>query len=458
MKKQSFKRKLSIILILCSLSTAILSAIFVNITMNTTFDKYMKVNQEKREKSIVEYFKEVYLINKGFDKNSGIEMMHEAYMNNYCLTLLNKNKEIIWGMNPKDVDSFQKMHDQIKGSEGVYSSKTFKIVVDKQIVGYIDIGQYSPILLTTQDKNFKKSINEGIVMGILVALIIVIWISINVSRQFSIPIRKVADMSIELSKGNYETRTDIESNVAEIVNLNSSMNLLGEKLNAIDTARKRLLTELSHELRTPLNILQNNLEAMIDGIVPADKDKLNNLNDEVVRFGKLLNNLDSLKKLEEDNYKLELKELDLKELINSVYKDYYEMCKSKNVSLSFNTDLEKMTIVGDEHKLRQVFINLISNGLKFNKNNGNIIITSEYVNNAFKIQIRDSGMGIKKEDLPFIFERLYRADKSSNVIEGSGVGLAIVKSIMELHGAQIKVESEENVGSMFTLIFKAKGA
>ena len=232
----------------------------------------------------------------------------------------------------------------------------------------------------------------------------------------------------------------------------SSINSLGEKLNSQDLLRKRLISDISHEIRTPLNVLQNNLEAMIDGIMPVTTDKLNNLNDEVIRFGKLLNNLDSLKQMESDEIPINLGLVNMDELISSVINDFSIGATEKNINLVINKEDKKDFIVlGDYDKLKQVFINLISNGIKFTNVNGTVWINISSDVDSVIIEIKDNGIGIKKEDLAFIFERMYRTDKSRQKIEGSGIGLTIVKKILTLHSATIDVESKENKGTKFTV-------
>ncbi|MFT8350606.1 sensor histidine kinase [Clostridium saccharoperbutylacetonicum] len=450
--KQSIRGRLSFILIFCSVVSVLLSVLIINITITNTFNKYMEDIQTKRNTRLVGYFQQVYKNDGSWSITSGEEMMHEAYMSNYCLSLLDENRKVIWEMNHDDIQN--KNHMTINGKEetGVYTSNTFDINVNDKTVGYIIVGQYSPVLLSQEDIGFKGQINKGIVFSGILTLIIVGVISLILTKQFSEPIKAVSKTSVSLSKGNYNSRSNVKSSIEEIRNLTESINSLGEKLNNQDQLRKRLVSDISHEIRTPLNVLQNNLEAMIDGIIPITTDKLNNLNDEVIRFGKLLNNLNSLKQIEADEIILKLGLVNINELLSSVIEDFSIAATEKNVKLFMNKNEDRdFVVLGDYDKLKQVFINLISNGIKFNKVYGEVWIdissNAEYV----IIEIKDNGIGIKKEDLPYVFERMYRGDKSRNKIEGSGIGLTLVKKILTLHSATIDVESRENKGTIFTV-------
>lgn len=452
---QTIRRRLSILLVACSITAILLITLFVNITVNNKFNSYMVDIQDKRDERIVDYFKEVYKSDGKWTNNSGIELMHEAYMGNYYLTLLDKNEYIIWGMNPDDIK--KSPNTMLSEDKGVYNSKRFSIENNGTIVGYIDIGQYSSVLFSKEDLNFKTSINKSIIVSGFFTLIIIILISLYFSKQFSIPIKEVAKMSMRLSKGDFKIQSNKKSNIEELENLRISINLLSDKLNQQNMLRKRLISDISHEIRTPLNVLQNNLEAMIDGVFPVTTDRLNYLNEEVIRFSRLLNNLNTLKEFEAESIELNLETIHLDELMEDIYQDFYSAFESKNIKFNYKVQPNRDYIIkADKDKLKQVFINLISNSLKFVQSNGCVVISLKSDKENIIIQIQDNGVGIKKEDLPFIFERLYRGDKSREQIEGTGIGLTIVKNILELHCATIEVESKEGEGTIFTVNFNLK--
>jgi len=145
--------------------------------------------------------------------------------------------------------------------------------------------------------------------------------------------------------------------------------------------------------------------------------------------------------------------IDVKEVIYSVCEEFSLILKEKNIMLDLVNNNENYIVLGDKDKLKQVFINLISNAVKFNKKNGYITVVISKNNSKIIINVKDNGIGINKEDLPFIFERLYRGDKSRHEIEGNGIGLTVVKNILLIHSASISVESELGKGSEFIIKF-----
>ncbi|MDT8718639.1 HAMP domain-containing histidine kinase [Clostridium sp. 19966] len=451
---KSIRRKLSVLFLVCSLASILLITLFVNFTINKKFDDYMLDSQNKRYANIVSYFQEIYKRDGKWENESGIELTKEAYMGNYCLTLLDSNKKTIWGMNANDIKNNIHYSNMLIKNTGVYTSKRFQIEVSNRIVGYVDIGQYSPVLVSDEDVNFKLSINQSIVISAILTLIIIVAISLYFSKQFSTPISEVSNMSVNLSKGNFDTKSVTKSNIKELENLRSSVNILANKLKHQDMLRKRLVSDISHEIRTPLNVLQNNLEAMIDGVFPVNEERLRYLNDEVIRFGKLLNNLEILKQFESEGIKVNFETVDIYQQLKIVCQDFYMKAKNEKIDLEYTAQKNQdYHVIGDKDKLKQVFINIISNAIKFTKVQGKVNVNIYTNNKNIIVEICDNGVGIKEEDLPYIFERLYRGDKSRHAIEGSGIGLTIVKNILDIHFANIEVDSKENEGTKFTIYF-----
>lgn len=450
---QSIRRRLSIILVCTAIIALFLSTLFVNITISKTFDKYLVETQDKRNVRIVEYLEEVYKKNGVWSKNSGIEILHEAYMSNFSLTLRDENNKLVWGMDPKEIINNNNVNMHVTDG-GVYNTITFNIKSNNKIVGYIEVGQYGPVLLSKEDVSFKTSINKSITLSVILSIFITILISLFISKQFSSPLSQISKISGYLSNGNYNQRSHDKSSILELEVLRNSINTLGEKLLHQDELRKRLVADISHEVRTPLNILQNNFEAMIDGIFPVDNERLTYLNEEVIRFGKLIDNLNVLKQVETEERVISLEKIDLKAIIFSVVKDFEVIAENKNLVITLECRTGKQcNILGDSDKIKQIIINLLSNAVKFTKELGKIKITLKEVGESVVLRIEDTGIGIKAEDLPFIFERLYRGDKSRHEIEGTGIGLTIVRNILNLHNATIEVTSKEEKGCVVTVEF-----
>ncbi|MCH6266652.1 MULTISPECIES: sensor histidine kinase [Neobacillus] len=450
----SISRRLSLFFIACTIASILLVTLTVNLTVTNKFNQYMMDIQNKRYERIIAYFEDAYKKDGRLTENTGIELMHEAYMGNYCITLRDQHEQTIWGMDPKEIKNQLNMGTMPVQQKGVYTTKTFKLNEEDKVVGYVDIGQYSSVLLTEEDQNFKSSINKSIIASGLLTLLIITGLGLYFSKQFSSPIKEVAKLSVDLSKGNFNSKSVVKSNIHELEDLRKSVNILAGKLQFQDMLRQRLISDISHEIRTPLNVLQNNLEAMIDGVYPVTQEKLHYLNEEVIRFGRLINNLNVLKEFESESTKLSYEIIELDQLLLELCRDFHAPSEKKKlkIDLAIQPD-KKFSITGDKDKIKQVFVNLLANAIKFTTAGGRILVQLYEKNDDIIVEVVDTGIGINKEDLPFIFERLYRGDKSRQEIEGNGIGLTIVKNILQLHDASIEAESEEGIGSKFTICF-----
>lgn len=160
---QSIRKRLSILFVACSIASILLVTIFVNITINNKFNQYMENIQDKRYDRIVSYFAEAYKKDGKWNHDTGIELMHEAYMGNYCLTLKDDDKKVVWGMNPEELTTREHLSSMFMQENGVYNTKDFEIKSDGKVVGYVEVGQYSSVLLSEEDVNFKTSINKSLV-------------------------------------------------------------------------------------------------------------------------------------------------------------------------------------------------------------------------------------------------------------------------------------------------------
>ena len=299
---------------------------------------------------------------------------------------------------------------------------------------------------------FIKDIRNMIIGISLLMIIVVISICIFISQKISKPIIVVSKMTDSLKRGGYDQTLEYESSIVEIDNLVNSINDLSKELYNMEKLRKRLTSDISHELRTPLTSIQTHLEAMIDGIWEPTEERLISVNEEVIRISHLVDELKNLAKYDSDKNKLNISEVDLEQLIKNIIYNNESFALEKNIKIEYN--LEKIKAHIDKEKISQVIVNLISNAIRYTNCNcerlGKIIIRLYKEENLIKISVKDNGIGIPKKSLDYIFERFYRVDKSRcRNTGGTGVGLTICKSIIDLHNGNIEVKSEVNKGSEF---------
>ncbi|MTI81641.1 MAG: HAMP domain-containing protein [Firmicutes bacterium] len=287
-------------------------------------------------------------------------------------------------------------------------------------------------------------------------------LSLFFSRMVSRPLLDMSKVSLAMASGDFTRRIEV-STKDEVGLLANSLNTLSTRLQEkltqlkrIDETRREFVSNVSHEIKTPLTIIQAFTEVLQDDFVTTDKERkeyLNNIEDEVQRLKRLVNDVLNLKKMEEGRDDFEKDFINLKSLINKIQEKFNALQEESGVRLLFKLDRRIPNVYCNRDRIEQVFINLIDNAVRHTPKGGEVSITVTSTASNVRIEVKDSGKGIPKEDLPMIWERFYKADKSRNRDKsGTGLGLAIVKKIVEAHGGCIDVVSEVNKGTTFTIV------
>lgn len=227
-------------------------------------------------------------------------------------------------------------------------------------------------------------------------------------------------------------------------------------------SQEELLVNISHELKTPLNVISSTAQ-LLDMYSKSDslEDKkdifikyINSIKQNAYRLSKLINNIVDTSKIEAGFFELNLSNNNIVEVIEEIIMSVTSFTEIKGLDIIFDTDIEEKIIACDPEKIERIILNLISNAIKFSNEGGEIFVNIKDKNEWIEISVKDNGVGIEKEHLDMIFDRFKQVDKSlSRNAEGTGIGLSLVKSIVELHGGSISVESEYGKGSKFTVIF-----
>lgn len=285
---------------------------------------------------------------------------------------------------------------------------------------------------------------------IFLCLMIVLVFATYVSKRFLKPIAILQNGMNEVKEGNFKVKID---NIykEETKDLIDNFNLMVDELRKSEMLKSDFISSVSHEFKTPLSSIQGYATLLLDDTLSdGEKQKYTKyIIDSVQKLNILVTNILKISKISNQNIVVEPIEFSLDEQIRESILLLEQLWVDKNLELDI--ELEKISIKTDKELLSNVWNNLIGNAIKFSNCNNKIEIKSQVINNEIKISIKDYGIGIKKENIPYIFNKFYQGD-SSRTIEGHGLGLAIVKSILELINGKIEVISEENVGSEFIVI------
>lgn len=262
----------------------------------------------------------------------------------------------------------------------------------------------------------------------------------------------------DLEKKLEEQNKALEMDVSAEINANKIM----EKTLK---SQEELLVNISHELKTPLNVISATAQLLEmyykDDSIISKKDTLvkhvKSITLNTYRLSKLINNIVDTSKIEAGFFELNLLNVNIVDVVEEIVMSVTNFIKVKGLSIIFDTDIEEKIIACDPEKIERIMLNLISNATKFSNDNGEIFVNIKDMDEWVEISVKDNGIGIKEKKLDIIFDRFEQADKSlSRNAEGTGIGLSLVKSIVELHGGSIYVESEYGKGSKFTVILPAQ--
>ena len=261
------------------------------------------------------------------------------------------------------------------------------------------------------------------------------------SRMLSAPITQLAAAAHRIGEGDLSTRVELGGS-SEIKDLAHSFNKMASDLQRAEELRNNLMADVSHELRTPLTALEGNLRAALDHVYALDEEELAHLYGQTRHLIQLVNDLRELALAEAHKLPLHKKKVDLAALIHETRWTFEPLAEEKEISLVYRLADGLPTLALDEARIRQVLHNLIANALRHTPNGGSITISAQAKEDGVTLSIADTGEGVDPVQLPYIFDRFYRVDKSrTRESGGTGLGLAIVKAIVEEHGGNVTAES-----------------
>ena len=462
--KSKLSTKLSVGFAFIAFVTVILITLSANILINKQFEEYVAEKQKNFSDEMPLSIEPQY---NSETKEWNIDYIHGfgmyALNNGYIIKLYDNNKEIIWDASNHDMtlchQTMQNISSRMKESrpslDGEFSTHNYELWQNGELVGYLDVSYYGPYYFNDNDFHFLKVLNAIIAVVGVIAVIGAVFAGIIFAKKISVPVVSVTNITKEISNGNYNKKIDTNEDTSEIAQLVQAVNHMSYMLNEQENIRKRLTSDVAHELRTPVANVSANIEAMVEGALEPDNARLESCYNELLRITDIISDLEKLRQIENEKLVLERTSVDVKELCESVIQAFKAQLESKQISCTVNAD--HVSLMADRNRLYQVMANLISNAIKYTQNGGCINVDVVDNKDFVAISVKDNGIGINESDLPFIFERFYRTDKSRNrTTGGAGIGLAIVKAIVLAHGGEVSVESKESVGSTFKVVLPQK--
>lgn len=285
-------------------------------------------------------------------------------------------------------------------------------------------------------------------------LVFIIMAGLWIFRRFGSPLAVIMAAADAVADGDLTVRVP-EKGPREFSKLALSFNRMVRELQRSDQQRRNLTADVAHELRTPLHIIQGNLEGMLDGVYQADEEHIQVILDETRQLARLVNDLHTLSLAESGQLPLNVESVRMDELINDIETSFSSQAEMQGIKIQkeIRGSPQVLTIQGDSGRFYQVMGNLVNNALRHTPAGGIITLTLEPHFDGVRITVADTGEGIAAEDLPFIFDRFWRGDRSRthNNSPSSGLGLAICKQFVQAHGGKIEAQSEFGKGTIFII-------
>lgn len=457
MKHYSLRTMFAVSFALIVLVVISLISIVSNLLINRQFEKYIGEQQNEKAEEMALNLSHQYDNLSGewnLDYIHGLGMY--ALSEGYIIKLYDEKEEILWDAENHDMTLCYQMMNTIslrmqeKRPEvnGDFVTHRFPLENDNKVIGFLDISYYSPYYLNESDFQFIESLNRILAVVGIVSLLGAVIMGVILANNLAKPISKTVEITEQISEGDYSIRFKEGVKTKELMGLSRAVNQMAEALEKQENLRKRLALDVAHELRTPLANVASYLEAIMEGVWEPTPDRLQNCYRELERIVKIVSDLERLQQAESENLKLHKTDEDLLELSWTVIKNFEKQIEEKNLCCTVDGTHTKVSV--DRGRLQQAITNLVSNAVKYSNEGGMIRIGIENRTDDVLICVEDNGIGIAEEELELIFERFYRTDKSRNRKTGGiGIGLTIVKAIVQAHGGKIMAESEVGYGSRF---------
>ena len=311
----------------------------------------------------------------------------------------------------------------------------------------------SDALLTRADTAFKESSFEAIGIAAAAGVILACVIGYFMSRRMSAPIQKITSTAKQIRNGDLTARSGVKGS-DEVGQLGETFDDMATSLERDMKLEHRLTGDVAHELRTPLMAMQATVEAMQDGVLPADDEHFETVASEVRRLSRLVDAMLKLSRLENNSNELKTERADVVYLIRSLVNSQHALFHEKGLHLRFINDSGRDEVMADVDAdlIREAVVNLMSNAMRYTDPDGYVKVMVKLDRGDVLISVQDTGIGIAKEDIPQTFSRFWRSDVSRERVSGGlGVGLSLTKEIVDKHNGTILVESELGRGTTFTL-------
>lgn len=315
---------------------------------------------------------------------------------------------------------------------------------------------YSALRFVASLELIDDQINGVMAVSLTVSvfiLLVVTFMGVYFVKSICVPLGKIGSTAKKLAKGDFSERIPVVSG-DEIGQLSRAFNEMADELENSEQIKNDFISSVSHELRTPLTAIKGWSETLESGYDPETFRKgMKVITGETKRLEQMVEDLLDFSRIQSGHFTLQLTTIDLIAELEDAILIYIDKAKKENISLSYNEPEFMCAVVGDKNRLRQVFINIIDNALKYTEAGGSIEVEAQKTDSAVTVSVSDTGAGIAPDDLPKVKQKFYKANKTKH---GSGIGLAVADEIITRHGGTLEIDSELGKGTTVTITLPLK--
>lgn len=443
----TLRTRILLYLLVVSLSGVFITSFTIFFGVENQFTDYLKKNREERIETIKKEVLQQYDETGELTNEQLNNMLHQQVMTeNLYFKLYDSNGELLI-----DSTSLRSMMGMMNGTQSSidpndYQSTSYQLKNNNEVIGNLTV--FYPEQLMGEDFIFLKSIKRNILLAVMVTVILSILFSLLFSNRLTSGFKKLINAIAELRNHQWRTRIPVKELTDEMKPLGESFNQLAASLAKEERLRKEFTANFAHELRTPLATLRSHIEAFQDGIWEPDSKRLEQCHEELMRLVRLVKELEKLIAAENPQIRLDKTRLETGKLLSFIKEQFNPLFMKKGVNLEVQNTEEQHWFNGDRDKIIQILTNIVNNALQYTPQGKRVSVYIEEKNDQISFIVKDEGEGISEDDLPFLFERFYRGDKSRDRETGGvGIGLSIVKALVEAHQGEIKIDSQLNVGT-----------
>lgn len=461
---QTLYSRLLFFSLVLSLGGILFVGIAVFFGFQESFSSYVETRREEKMDQAVEQVEEDFRQNGTFTNETKINLHRLTMEENALFQLYSEDDELLYESSQMDMDDMMNQHhgdrkQQRSGMMGSIiggdhmSSETYELHTDGTYIGMMTVE--FPTSFAQTENDFLTNFIQYLVIALVIMTGLAILFSFVFSKQLTKGIKQIGG-AVHMLKDHRHQLLPTDHRVQELKELSEGVNQLADSLQKSEQLRKQFTSDLAHELKTPLSTLRSQLESFQDGVLEPTPKRLEQGYQELMRLVRLVNEMEQLHAAENPRIKLDIKTLETNKVLRSINDRFQPSFQEEGISLVVHTD-ESYEFMADLDRFIQVMTNLLNNAWKFTPTGKKVEIAVSQDSHFTHFTVSDEGKGMSEEEVQNAFERFFRGEKSRNRDRGGlGIGLSIVKALVEAHDGKIHLESKKDLGTAFTVSFPNK--